>query len=147
MGIDFIGLAGLVTAIGGLLGVYLTWKRLRAEISVERVRVGAELTDKIIAQADTWLSHQEGYVKKLTDEVAQLRAEIAVGRERMRRLEEEIEQRDKANRAEMERRDEIHLQYIRYLLHNITELTEQVCDAGQKPRVVSMTYEEFIRDL
>jgi len=129
MDIDIAAVAALLMAVGSLVGVFVTLRRVRAEIAVERVRVDADVSQEIIRQAQEWLKHQGDYVQNLTVEVADLREQV------------------RTLKAEMERRDDIQRQYVRYLLRNIAELTEQVCEAGQKPRVISMTYEEFIRDL
>ena len=148
MGIDILALAGLITAIGSLVGVFVTLRRVRGEIAVERVRINADVSQAMLDQARQWLAHQGDYVSTLRVDIGDLR-------ERIREMNIDLERQDRTHReqvraleAEMERRDDVHRQYVRYLLRNLAELTEQVCEtAGQKPRVISMTYEEFTRDL
>jgi len=148
VGIDLSSLAALLMAIGSLVGVFITLRRVRGEIAVERVRINADVSQAMLDQARQWLAHQGDYVSTLRVDIGDLR-------ERIREMNIDLERQDRTHReqvraleAEMERRDDVHRQYVRYLLRNLAELTEQVCEtAGQKPRVVSMTYEEFTRDL
>jgi len=129
MDIDITAVAALLMAIGSLVGVFITLRRVRAEIAVERVRVDADVSQEIIRQAQEWLRHQGDYVQNLTVEVADLRAQIRVLKE------------------DQERREENYRQYIRYLLHNIGALTEQVCELGYRPAFTPMTYEKFVEEL
>jgi hypothetical protein len=148
VGIDLSSLAALLMAIGSLVGVFITLRRVRGEIAVERVRINADVSQAMLDQARQWLAHQGDYVSTLRVDISDLR-------ERIREMNIDLERQDRTHReqvraleAEMERRDDVHRQYVRYLLRNLAALTEQVCEtAGQKPRVISMTYEEFIRDL
>jgi len=129
MDIDITAVAALLMAIGSLVGVFVTLRRVRAEIAVERVRVDADVSQEIIRQAQEWLRHQGDYVQNLTVEVADLRAQIRILKE------------------DQERREENYRQYIRYLLHNIGALTEQVCELGYRPAFTPMTYEKFVEEL
>jgi len=121
-------ITGLLVAIGSLIGSVVTIKKVRAEIEKEKAEVKATetgLSIDIITQAKDWLGQQGVYIDSLQTEVAKLRAEV-----------------DKLKKDQAIR-EESYQSYIRYLLRNIKDLTQQICDSGVMPNFTPLSFKEY----
>lgn len=121
-------ISGLLVAIGSLIGSIITIKKVKAEIEKEKAAVKvseAGLSTDIIAQAKNWLGQQGVYIDSLQTEVAKLRAEV-----------------DKLKKDQAVR-EETYQSYIRYLLRNIKDLTQQLCDNGMMPNFTPLSFGDY----
>jgi len=134
-------ISGLVVAIGGLIGSVVTIKKVKADIAKEKQQADSALSNEIVKQAKDWLQQQGVYIDELTKDTAAARAESKSLKEEMESFKKDQEKLIE----EQARREEAYQSYIRYLLRNIKDLTQQICDLGQAPVFTPMSFDEYIR--
>lgn len=134
-------ISGLLVAIGSLIGSIVTIKKVKADIEKEKQQTDSALSNEIVKQAKDWLQQQGVYIDELTKDTAAARAESRSIKEEMERLK-----KDQARIIEEQaKREEAYQSYIRYLLRNIKDLTQQICDLGQSPVFTPMSFDEYTK--
>lgn len=133
--------SGLIVAIGSLVGSIYTIKKVKADIEKEKQQSNSALSGEIVKQAKDWLQQQGVYIDELSKDTAAARAESKSLKEEMERFKKDQERLIE----EQARREEAYQSYIRYLLRNIKDLTQQICDNGQVPVFTPMSFDEYTK--
>ena len=140
MDINIIPLiSALVVAVGSLIGSIYTIKKVKADIEKEKQQLDSTLSSEIVKQAKDWLQQQGVYIDELSKDTAAARSESKSLKEEMERFKKEQARLIE----EQTSREEAYQSYIRYLLRNIKDLTQQICDMGEAPIFTPMSFDEY----